>query len=215
MIDQYTTLNNSQPKVLIAFSNPLIASLFKYISADVSFEVIETLTDGSNLFERLLQLKPDYLVIDSDLRQCSGIGFLKKIKRIDMETKVIVYSNTISENYLKCFISSPAIAYIQNGCDEEELKKCMRSALGGNRVIHALTSFTDMVTKNTTKQYDFDVLTEREKEIWELILQAQTEREIANNLSVSVYTIKTHKSNISKKLGIKNKTRLTRLAGIV
>jgi DNA-binding CsgD family transcriptional regulator len=50
----------------------------------------------------------------------------------------------------------------------------------------------------------------REKDIWDLIGKELTEREIADKLSISLYTVKTHKNNISKKMGFKNKRRLTR-----
>lgn len=208
------------PTLMIASNNLLMAELIQKVTNEVNLKVTSIVTDGSKLLEKVLVNSPNYLLIDTDLNDYEGTEIFKKIDKFPILTKVIIYSFSPEASYLKCFLSSSAIAYIQNGCSLSDFQSCIKNILNGKRVIFSNIesdakkerSGINKVTKNDTFQYDFSLLTEREKSIWNLITQEMTEREIADELIISINTVRTHKSNISKKIGIKNKKRLTRVA---
>lgn len=206
-----------KPTLMIASSNLLMAELIQNLCKDIQIEVNSIVTAGDLLFEKIFENKPDFVLVDSELKGCNGIGFFKKLERIPVPSKVIIYSFSHNTSYLRCFLSSKAVGYIQNGCSLDEFKKCLENILEGKRVIHSNLNADEVNnsqqndTGNSSK-YDISVLTEREKAIWELIIQEMTEREIAEKLFISINTVRTHKSNIATKIGIKNKKRLTRIA---
>ena len=216
-MSQYTTTMELKitPTLMIASSNLLMAELIKTINNEIPFEVICIITEGTELFEKIFEVHPDYLLIDSELENCNGLGFFKKLERIKINAKVIVYSFSKNPAYIKCFLSSKANAYIQNGCSLSEFKGCLKNISEGKRVIFSNINQNEEILHRYATQalphFNFNLLTEREKVIWKLLAQEMTEREIADQLIISINTVKTHKNNISEKIGIKNKRRLTRV----
>eukprot|EP01137_Pigoraptor_chileana_P021899 Opistho-2@86188 len=202
------------PSLMIASNNLLMAELMQKMSNDVMIKVTSIITDGSKLLGKIAENSPNYVLIDSELNDYKGIEIFKKIEQIPTTTRVIIYSFSQEANFLKYFLSSNAIAYIQNGCSLSEFQTCLKNILDGKRVIlsNVDSNMKERTNHREVPQYDFSLLTEREKAIWNLIIQEMTEREIANKLIISINTVRTHKSNISKKIGIKSKKRLTRIA---
>lgn len=220
-MSQYNTTMELKitPTLMIASSNLLMAELIKTINDEIPFEVTCIITEGTQLFEKIVEVHPDYLLVDSELENCNGLGFFKKLERIKINAKVIVYSFSKNPAYIKCFLSSKANAYIQNGCSLSEFKACLNNISEGKRVIFSNINQNDAIAHQHSIQdsplYNLNLLTEREKVIWKLLAQEMTEREIADKLIISINTVKTHKNNISEKIGIKNKKRLTRVVNSI
>jgi DNA-binding NarL/FixJ family response regulator len=216
-----TTLQHSFkktiPTLLIAITDKLKAELISTLESKKIFKSVGVLTDGENLFEILETRKPDYLLIENNFPKNQSFGFLKKLTRIKPETKVIIYSNFINSDYLKVFLSSPAIGYIQHGCTIIEFLSYMKNIFEGKNMIFSQVGdfkrhdFSKKESDCKNFALDLSLLTEREMDVWELVMESKSENEIANILYISPNTVKTHKSNISTKLNLKNKIRLSKL----
>ena len=200
----------SVPTLMIAISDKLKAELIASLESKKLFKVINILTDGESLFETLEFQNPDYLLIDTELPNGGGFGFLKKLDRIKPNTKVIIYSNSANPDYLKVFLSSSAFGFIQQGCGLKDFISSLQSVFEGKRLVFSqMSNFIKPVENYKKSVYDLSVLTDREKDIWDLLLEAKMEKQIAEILFISMNTVKTHKSNISKKLGLSKDTRLS------
>ena len=203
----------SVPTLLIAISDKLKAELIASLESKKLFKVVNILTDGESLFETLESQNPDYLLIDAELPKGGGFGFLKKLDRIKPKTKVIVYSNNANPDYLKVFLSSPALGFIQQGCGLKDFVASLKSVFEGKRLVFSqVRNFNQPDEYYKKSVYDLSVLTEREKDVWELLLEAKMEKQIADILFISMNTVKTHKSNISKKLMLSKESRLSTFA---
>jgi DNA-binding NarL/FixJ family response regulator len=203
----------SVPTLIIAISDKLKAELIASLESKKLFKVVNILTDGENLFETLATQNPDYLLIDTELPNGGGFGFLKKLDRIKPKTKVIVYSNSPNPDYLKVFLSSPALGFIQHGCGLKDFISSIQSVFEGKRLVFSqMSNFSQPVQNYKKSVYDLSVLTDREKDVWDLLLEAKMEKQIAEILFISMNTVKTHKSNISKKLGLSKDKRLSTFA---
>jgi DNA-binding NarL/FixJ family response regulator len=209
-------LHQNVPSLLIAHSDLLNAELIAMLSVKASFKVAGIVTDGNYLFDRLSQEQPEYLLIDTDLPNCGSYGFLKKISHNPISTKVIVYSNSDSSDYLKAFLSSPAIGFIQKGCGISEFTACLQKVFQGKRMVFSqIADFhTNLNAQQNQEQDQFDLtkLTERETEVWELLVKGKSEKEMAEILCLSTSTIRTHKNKISDKLSLKGKKKLSKFA---
>ncbi len=203
----------SVPTLMIALADKLTAELIVTLESKKLFKVVNILTDGESLFETMEVQNPDYLLIDSELPKGGGFGFLKKLDRIKPKTKVIVYSGNANPDYLKVFLSSPALGFIQKGCGLKEFFSSLKSVFEGKRLVFSQTNNFNQPSETQTKTlYDFSLLTEREMDVWELLTISKSEKEIAEELCVSVSTVRTHKNNISEKFAIKGSLRITDLA---
>ncbi len=213
----YTESNQSAkicPTLLIALSDKLKAELIATLDSKIPFQVFKILTDGTSIFEFLEIHQPDYLLIDNELPNLGGFGFLKKLNRLKSKTKVIVYGSSSNPHYLKAFLSSPAIGFIEKSCGVDDFTSCLQKIFSGNRII--FSDAQDLEKDNTPSKYKLfsgtSKLSDREMQVWELLVKAKTEKEIAETLSISTSTVRTHKNKISDKMNIKGKQRLTSFA---
>jgi DNA-binding NarL/FixJ family response regulator len=203
----------SIPTLIIAISDKLKAELIASLESKKLFKVVNILTDGESLFETLEFQNPDYLLIDTELPNGGGFGFLKKLGRIKPNTKVIVYSNSANPDYLKVFLSSPAFGFIQHGCGLKDFVSSLKSVFEGKRLVFSQMSNFRQPNEDFKKSvYDLSVLTEREKDVWDLLLEAKMEKQIAEELFISMNTVKSHKNNITRKLGIPKGKRISTFA---
>jgi DNA-binding NarL/FixJ family response regulator len=206
------------PTLLIALSDKLKAELIASLESKKLFKVVNIMTDGERLFENLETQKPDYLLIDTELPNGGGLGFLKKLDRIRPSTKVIVYSSSVNPDFLKVFLSSPALGFIQQGCGISEFTSCIKKVFEGKRMV--FSQISDFVSNTSlaldenpdNDLYDLTKLTEREMDIWELLKEGKSEKEMAEILFLSTSTIRTHKNKISDKLNLKGKKKLSKVA---
>jgi two-component system, NarL family, response regulator FusR len=203
----------SVPTLMIALSDKLTAELIASLESKKLFKVVNIMTDGESLFETLESQKPDYLLIDTELPNGGSFGFLKKLERIKPSTKVIVYSKITNPDFLKVFLSSPALGYIQQGCGLKDFISSLKSVFQGKRLVFSQTRNFNQPDENYKKSlYDLSLLTEREMDVWELLLKSYTEKEIATELSISTSTVRSHKNKISDKFEIKGKIKITQVA---
>jgi DNA-binding NarL/FixJ family response regulator len=203
----------SIPTLMIALSDKLTAELVASLESKKLFKVVNILTDGENLFETLDSQNPDYLLIDTELPNGGGFGFLKKLDRIKPKTKVIIYSSNSNPDYLKVFLSSSASGFIQKGCGLKDFVSSLKTVFEGKRLVFSqMSNFSQPVEVNKKIMYDFSLLTEREMDVWELLMIAKTEKQIAEELCISTSTVRTHKNKISEKFEIKGKMKITQVA---
>jgi DNA-binding NarL/FixJ family response regulator len=206
------------PTIIIALSDKLKAELIATLESKKLFKVVNILTDGEKIFDILDSQKPDYLLIDNDLPNSGGFGFLRRLNRIKPITKVIIYSSSLNPDYLKVSVSSTAFGFIQQGCGISDFTLCLKAVFKGERMIFShMNNFSNdhfsckkkIVDKPT---FDLSILTNREMDIWELLEDGKSEKEIAENLVIDKGTVRKHKNNISGKLEIKGKMKLTTVA---
>lgn len=206
------------PTLMIALSDKLKAELIATLESKIPFQLVQILTDGDKLFDFLEIHQTDYLLIDNELPNTGAFGFLKKLSRLKAKTKVIVYGSSSNDYYLKAFLSSPAIGFIEKSCGIEDFISCLQKIFNGKRII--FTDVQDIQNDRATKEMllkdsiysDMSKLSDREMQVWELLVKAKTEKESAETLAISTSTVRTHKNKISEKMNIKGKQRLSSFA---
>lgn len=201
------------PTLIIAFEDRLTAELISTFQTENLFSVLHLSENWGNVLNDLISYQPDFLLIDSFTFLNVGRDFADVIKEHKLLTRVIVYAK--DPLFIKIRLGnslSPFISIIHHGVTKDEfvmylqlifLGRVIRSSYSENEFQYNIGNNVNIIELNTS------LLSEREVEVWILLLDGKSEYEIAGALYISVFTVRKHKSNIALKLGIKNKRRLT------
>jgi two-component system response regulator NreC len=197
----YIYPKTTKPTLVIAIADRLKAELLKKNESDLGCQVLCTHTDGISLIEELATLKPSFLLLDPELSKFNFVNFVKKFKTSSIQTKLVILSSNSNPSYLKIFLSANGAGFIQKNCGFDEFTTTFKSILAGN-----------MLTVSSKRIEGLELLTSREKDVWKLLTQAKSEKEIAEELGIKLSTVKTHKMSISEKLNIKRGKKISSFA---
>ena len=205
------------PKVLVASSDLDSVQKFTTLQPDISFELVDVVSNFSDIISFLKRRLPNFLLIDDSLAIHLGETFFDSLLANQIKTNVII--STYNPLLVKRLLDSAYFdgSIIQQGVGKYEFMMCLKAIFEGRRVFFSCVDKSYVFPRINTHEslsltVNISCLSEREKEIWSLLLKSYSEFEIAGELFISVQTVRKHKSNIAEKLGIKHKKRLTRLA---
>ncbi len=163
---------------------------------------------------------PDIILMDISMPVMNGIDAAREIKSIAPETKIIMLTSFSEEKQVIASFSSGANAYCLKNIKPQELVNVINSVLTGAMWIdpaiaqYILQMFQSDIIKDTIKSQtnnDFD-LTAREKDILKLVASGKSNKEIADELVLSIHTVKNHLKNILQKLCVEDRTQAAILA---
>ncbi|MCR4734674.1 MAG: response regulator transcription factor [Treponema sp.] len=138
----------------------------------------------------------------------TGFDFIKEIKALYPDLKIIVYSMFFAAGMVQSAIKAGACGYVSKNASSLELEECMEKALAGQIFIQ------DELQSNLTKYNDFtDALTQREKDVMELLLQRFSNDEIANRLGIKKRSVENYISLIYEKTGAFDRNELVEKYG--
>ncbi len=179
------------------------------------------IVEASNAQEALEQarrLRPQLILMDIRMPECSGIEATRLIKAELPETKIIMLTVSDDEEDLFEAISSGAHGYLLKDMRPEELLERLEDALQGEAVIapamaqRLLDAFVEQAQRTGGEGQSDVELSPREREVLDLVRQGTTNKEIADQLFISVGTVKNHIHNILEKLHLKNRTQIAAYA---
>jgi DNA-binding NarL/FixJ family response regulator len=185
-------------------------------------QVIGEASDGLEALEKVKELQPDILIIDIRMPNLNGIEATKQLQKLPVKTKALVLSMHEDEEYILQSVEGGAYGYLLKDTNKQEFIKAIKTVNQGekyfsgdisNVLINNYLNIKDKAYQNntgTTEQLqDYD-LTKREKQIFSMLYQGASNKDIADKLNKSVRTIETHRFNIMKKMGVNNVLELLR-----
>jgi DNA-binding NarL/FixJ family response regulator len=201
---------------LVADDFPVVRSgLKRLLDAQADLEVVAEAEDGAEAVEIALREDIHLVVLDVSMPRMTGIQAAAELHKRKPSVKTLILSMHDSEQYLFEALKAGASGYVlKSGADTDIVDAC-RAAMRGDSFLYpsAVTSLVrDYVTRVGHEAEGFEVLTPRELEVVKLIAEAQTSKEIAASLSISVKTVDRHRQNILDKLGMRDRVELTRYA---
>jgi DNA-binding NarL/FixJ family response regulator len=204
----HNTLHNPKKIVIIEDYDILRQSLVDIINAEEDYEVVGEFENYETALKEIKQLDADILITDITLPGISGIEGIKRVKFINNKISIIVFS--VHENSKIVFeaLCNGAIGYITKNADKEKIVEALHTLVIGGAPMS--TNIARMVVESMHNKILHE-LTIRENEVLSLLSKGRTYASIADELYVSVNTIKTHVKNIYEKLQIKNKDELIAL----
>ena len=201
-IKNLTTVN-----IVIADEHPIIRLGMKSLLREEQYyKVVGETEDGLEAIQLVKQLEPDILIVDLVLKGLSGIEVTRQVSRLKVKTKVIVFSVHNTGHYILDAIRAGAMGYVLKQTDLMELTLAINQVMNGHHYLSGpLADFVvDIYATNGDVQNDsYNTLTNREKEILQLVALGNTNNEIDNRLCISRRTVEVHRTNIIKKLGLR------------
>jgi len=179
-------------------------------------EVVGEAENGREAVKLASELSPDLVIMDVTMPDLNGIDATRIITSGSNNTKVIALSMYSDKQFVQGMIQAGASGYLLKDCAFEELVSAIQAVIQGDTYLSpgiAGIVVQDYLNKLTTDRSSADtVLTNREREVLQLIAEGKSTKEIAARLSVSVKTVETHRRQIMEKLGIFSIAELTKYA---
>jgi two-component system, NarL family, response regulator NreC len=197
-------------RVLLADDHTLMRrGLRLIVEQQPDLSVVGEAEDGRQAVALTGSLHPEVAVLDIGMPNLNGIEAAKQITDGDSGAAVVILSMHADETYILRALKSGARGYLLKDSAESDLVRAIRSVAEGKSFFSPAVSkvlLEDYVKKlqRTGSEDSYDLLTPREREILQLVAEGKSNKDAANLLNLSVYTIETHRANIMEKLKLKS-----------
>jgi len=208
----------AKAKVLLVEDHVIVRQGIKALFSDEpDLEIVGEADDGRAALQSVSELEPDVVLMDISMPGLNGIEATRQIRQNHSEVKVVVLSMHSNEEYVFQVLRAGASGYVLKQSDSSEVLTAIRAALAGGSFLSPPISRTvidDYVRRAEARggDEDLELLTSREREVLQLLAEGLSNREIAEQLNISIKTVETHRSNMMGKLGVSSKTELVKYA---
>ena len=207
-------MSSNRSRILIADDHNLVAELCKRL-LEPEFQVVGTVSNGRDLVRAAAELKPDVIVVDVAMPVLNGLDAGKQVKEA-LHTVKLVYltMNTDPELALEAF-DRGASGYLIKTCAASEMVRAVREVLRGKTYLSPTLKERVADLRCERKKMtveEADRLTERQREVLQLLAEGKVMKEIAYTLNLATRTVAFHKYRIMDVLGTKSNAELVRYA---
>lgn len=187
--------------------------LVEVLSAEKHYQLIGESGDGQKALALCLETKPDLLVLDAKLPGLNGVDLLRRLVKQLPHIRVLVFSGHENPMLVREMLEAGAHGFVEKTAGLSEFKKGLETvANGGTFFGPAVAALLRDVVANPASSSSPDFLTEREREILQLVAESHSTKEIANKLAISAKTVDNHRTNLMRKLNLHDVASLTRYA---
>jgi two-component system, NarL family, response regulator NreC len=199
---------NKPIRILLADDHTVMRrGLRLLLESHTEFRVVAEAADGRQAVEQAETSQPDVVVIDITMPNLSGIEAAQRISAVLPNAAIVILSMHSDEGYVLRALKSGAKGYLLKDSAEGDLIDAIKSVHEGK------TFFSPEISKMLMEDYvreirtrgaedSYDLLTSREREILQLLAELKSNKEIAQLLNLSLYTIETHRRNLQEKLNL-------------
>ncbi|MGA2442127.1 MAG: response regulator transcription factor [Tepidisphaeraceae bacterium] len=186
------------------------------IESQAGFKVIGEASTGRDAVNLTVQLCPDVVVMDIGMPDLNGVEATRQIVAADPRVKVIALSTFGDRQFVLAMLEAGAWAYVLKAAASEELLRAVRAVLANQKYLCAKVAGL-VVDSYNARQFASNhsaaaILTDREREVLQLLAEGKTSGEMAVALSISAYTVDVHRRNIMQKLDLHTVAELTKYA---
>jgi NarL family two-component system response regulator LiaR len=181
-----------------------------YLEAQPDIAVVAQASTGEEAVRLAQEFVPDVVLMDLVMPGMDGVDTTRKIKNLSPRTQIVILTSFHQDEYIFPALQAGAISYLLKDVKATELVDTIRRAARGEATLHpriaarVIKTFRSLEAQETTA---FTTLTEREMEILKLIARGSSNEKIADQLVISLGTVKGHVSNILSKLHLADRTQ--------
>ncbi|MFA5057983.1 MAG: response regulator transcription factor [Opitutaceae bacterium] len=199
--------------VIIEDQTAIREMLAEILRTDPSFKLVGESGDGQSGYQLCLETKPDVIVLDAKLPGLNGVDLLRRLSKVLNNVRVLVFSGHENPVLVREMLEAGAHGFVEKTAGLFEFKKGLETvANGGTYFGPAVADLLRNVVANPGASASSDFLTDREREILQLVAESYSTKEIAAKLSISVKTVDNHRTNLMRKLNLHDVASLTRYA---
>jgi two-component system, NarL family, response regulator NreC len=197
-------------RILIADDHGIIrAGLKLLLERDPGMEVVGEASDGREAVRLATELQPDIVIIDIGMPLLNGIDATAQILRETPKMGAIILSMHADESYIMRALNAGAKGYLLKDSADDDLLRAVRTVAEGRPF------FSPVIAKTLLEDYvrlmrehrvtdSYELLTEREREVLQLLAEGKSNKEVAAVLGLSPYTVESHRNNLMQKLNLHN-----------
>lgn len=197
-------------RILLADDHQIVRQgLRRILEENPEMEVVGEASDGRQAVQMALETKPQVIVMDLSMPQMNGMEAIRQLSKRLPSAKVLVLSMYSDESYVVQVLEAGATGYLLKDSADTDLMQAVLAVHSGKSFFSPLISrilldeyVRQLQEKGVTDRYE--LLTEREREILQLVAEGKTSREIAELLNISASTVDTHRAHIMEKLDLHN-----------
>jgi DNA-binding NarL/FixJ family response regulator len=205
-------------EIVIADDHTIVRQgLRKLLEEEECLKITGEAVDGREAVRIVRKLQPDIVIMDIAMPVLNGIEAARQIKQSSLKTKVIILSMHDHARYIRELLSIGVSGYLLKNAVSSDIIKAIMAAVKGERYLSPSISnrvIDDFVSMNRKTSQDelYNTLTNREREVFQMMVEGYPTKKIAEILCLSPSTVKSHRSNIMEKLEMDNISKLIQYA---
>ncbi len=207
-----------QIEIVIADDHSIVRQgLRKLLEEENYIKIIGESVNGREAVQKVQKLKPDVIIMDIAMPILNGIEAARQIKQLNLKTKVVILSMHDHSRYIRELLGIGVSGYVLKDAVSGDIIKAILAAVKGNIYLspsissQVIEDYVEM-NKTTSQEELYDTLSNREREVFQMMVEGHSTKQISQTLCVSPSTIKTHRSNIMRKLKMDNISKLIQYA---
>ena len=196
-------------RVLLADDHAIVRRGLRGLLEAAGFTVVAEAADGLDAVRLCEEHRPDTMILDIGMPRLNGIEVAARATKLDRPPGVIILSVHGDESYIMRALAAGARAYLLKSATDEDLIPAVRAVAAGKPY------FSPAVTAVLVEDYmrqlqqrgltdSYHLLTDREKEVLQLLAEGRSNKEVATLLDLGVSTVETHRANLMQKLNLHN-----------
>lgn len=198
-------------KIVIAEDHTIVRAGIKTLLENLyNVEVVGEAADGRKAIQVVKKCKPDLVLMDINMPELNGLDAVALLVKDNPEVKVVILSMYANEEYVKQALRAGAVGYLLKDSAITEIEIVLDAVLNGDIYLSPAVSrkvvdellIIENKYKSDKKENLFLDLTQRQREILQLIVEGYTTKEIAYKLNVSAKTVEAHRANIMVRIGV-------------
>ena len=202
--------------VVLADDHPIVRKGIRtYLETQTGIQILGEYNDGFSAMEDIQRLRPDIAILDISMPGLPGSEIARRIKETRLPTRTIILSIYSDERQILNCLKSGASGYVSKDSTPSDLVEAIYAVNSGKyylprELVERAIQMFIIRSKENAELDDLQTLTHRERDILFLLAEGQTNREIAERLTISPRTVEIHRSNLMHKLGLTNQLELIR-----
>jgi len=209
---------NKTIRILLADDHTIVRQgMARLLEEQPDLKIVGEAINGQAVVDKALELIPDIIIMDIAMPLLNGIEAAKRVRKSLPDCKILILSMYSHEHYIHQLLEAGISGYLLKDSSGQDIIKAIRAAMKNETIMSP--SISQKVEdaylspqKKSTREKRYENLSNREREVFQLIAEGFSTKQITDILCISVSTVKSHRANIMEKLGLTSPVQLGRFA---
>jgi DNA-binding NarL/FixJ family response regulator len=206
-------MTTRKTRILLADDHAVVRQGFaRILQGEADLEVVGEASDGREAVQKSIELKPDIVIMDVSMPELNGIEATRRLQKDHPRIRVLALSMHKDNVFVREILRAGAAGYLLKDAIDQELLTAVRAVASGEGYLSP--SVSEAVLSDYRKHVTdpIDLLSSREREILQMLAEGKTNKEVAQVLNISVYTVDAHRGRIMEKLNLHSIGEMVRFA---